>query len=61
MAKFNGVINLSEQQIHKLATGKIVRIKREGKFIDIGVKTRMTKKLRIKQEIRNLREQLKKL
>ena len=59
MAKLNGSILLSEKQIGELAQGKIVRIKREKKYINIGLKSKHNARVKILSEIHRLKEELK--
>lgn len=59
MAKIDGRVLLTEKQMSRLSKGKPVHIKREGKEMVIGVKSRVEAKMKVKKQIKMLKVKLR--
>ena len=61
MARFNGMLLLTEKQIQKIRSGNPVKIRREGKCITVGIKIADRRQLKIDNKIKKLKKKLKDL
>ena len=59
MAKIDGRVLLTEKQIRTLGKGKPVHIKREGREMVIGVKSRVEAKMKVRKQIKALKVKLR--
>lgn len=61
MVKISGHFYLTDRQVRLVAKGRKVSIRREGRTIVLGLKSKAEEKLKIRNQIKRLREKLRRL
>ena len=61
MAKMNGHLLLTMSQVKSIARGKTVEVRREGKPLFVGLKSKHSERVKLLSQIKTLKEKLAKV